>query len=133
MRILRIVLQLIIAIFFVITLIALLQPSFSFYAFVVVVGFFAFLFSLTLLLREHTEGRFNPSRITNTKVLGSFLVFPGVGSIWFAWDIVTGQQVGSQRISTIIEFVGPWIPAAVCLAMGLRLLWLSYCVYKTPH
>lgn len=62
MRTLRIVLQLVVAVFFVLALVALLQPPFSFTAFVGVAAFFSFLFLLTLMLREHTESRLTPSR-----------------------------------------------------------------------
>jgi len=134
MRIIRILFQVLIAIFYGLALFVLLRPPFSFGAIVGVSAFFVFLFLLTLLLREHTEIRLVAGRTLNPRVLGSFIAFMGAGLCWMSWLIATGQLMAvgrrGQRLSNVIDLVGPWLPALVFLGLGIQMLWLGYHAYR---
>ncbi|HYQ38687.1 MAG TPA: hypothetical protein VER09_07080, partial [Pseudomonas sp.] len=81
-------------------------------------------------LREHTTQRLDPRRDISAKVLGAFIGFAGGGLLWLTWLIASGQyQPGGRRglaLMNIVELIGPWLPAAVFLALGMQLLWQGY-------
>jgi hypothetical protein len=137
LRILRFLLQLIIAAFYGLALFIWLRPPFPLGVLVGVSAFFLFLFLLTLLLREHTEIRLVAGRKLNPQVLGSFVALSGAGVSWMSWLIATGHTMSNswrgKILSNIIELVGPWPPALVFLGLGLHMLWLGYRVYRSKE
>lgn len=130
MRLLRILLQLLILAFFLpILFLVLVQRPLELNALVAISGMFAFLLILTLLLREHTANRRNPSHEISRKVMTAFIGLAGGGLLWLAWLIASRQyhpSGGRSRLLGLsIELIGPWLPAAVLFALGLQMLWLA--------
>lgn len=130
MRLLRTLLQLLILAFFLpILFLITVQRPLEVGALVA-----ALLLLLTLLLREHTAIRLDPRRQISSKVLGTFIGFAGSGIVWLAWLIASEQYHSDTRrglmLMTIIELIGPWLPAFVFLALGLQLMWFGYRAWR---
>jgi hypothetical protein len=100
-----------------------------------VLAFFGLVFLFTLVLREETETRLMPGRKYSSRIRGAFLAFPGTALCWIAWLTATGQPLSSGRTRQSLEALtgifGPWPVALVLLVAGLRVLWLSYRVFRS--
>ena len=134
MRIIRILLQVLIAALYGLALFVLLRPPFSLGAFLGISAFFAFLFLLTLLLREHTESRLVVGRQISPRVQGTFIVFAGFGLCYLSFRLVAGLPFSSGRrgqlLASIVDVVGPWPPAIVFAGLGFQLLFIGYHVFR---
>lgn len=134
MRTIRVVLQALIAVLYGLALFIVLRSPFSLGAFVGVSAFFAFLFLLTLLLRECTEARLIVGRQISPRVIGTFIAFAGFGLCYESYRVVAGLPLSSGRrgqlVAAIVDMVGPWPPAIVFVAFGLQLLAISYRVFR---
>ena len=97
-------------------------------------AFFAFLFLLTLLLREQTEGRMGVGRDVDPRYIAVLLGSLGVGACWLAASVVKGYSGASTRRGSLlrvsIEVFGPWPAAMFFLATGLCLLALAYRILR---
>lgn len=76
---------------------------------------FAFLFFLTILLREHTESRLVPGREVSSRVVAAFVGFVGAGMCWLGVSIINGYLPKSHGrrgdlLRLAIETLGPWPP-----------------------
>lgn len=111
---------------------ALYLPSRPAYDFALAaLAFFAFLFFLTLLLREHTESRLNPAFRASPRVLAGFLLLVGIGNLWLAWAVVTDSlSPRSFVVRTVIEIVGPIVPSAIFAVIGLLMLRLARSMFR---
>jgi hypothetical protein len=128
-RAIRVFLQVLVIALFVLLLTVFAHQPFDPVSFIGVSIFVGFLFSLTLMLREHTESRLSTRKI-DPKVLSSFLVFVGAGLCCVAWRIALGEPMSNswrgRRLNSIIEITGPWLPSAFFLALGIFVLWGAY-------
>lgn len=135
MRAIRIILQVIVVAFFALLMFVLFRQEFDPTTFIGVSIFFCFVFALTLLLREHTESRLVITRRINPKIIGSFLAFTGCTLCWVAWLIANDHQFSSswrgRRLTSIIEFTGPWPPSVFFLALGITVIWVGFRVCRS--
>lgn len=134
MRIIRIFLQVLIAGFYGWALVVILRPPFSLGALLGISAFFAFLFLLTLLLREHTESRLVAGRQVDPRIVGAFIALMGIGLCYMSFRLAAGLPLSSGRrgefLALIIDIVGPWPPAIVFALLGLQLLFVGYRVFR---
>jgi len=101
------------------------QPAYGF-AFGVL-AFFAVLFFLTLLLREHTESRLNPSRPISCRVLAGFFLILGLGGLLLAWAMFLGSATPrSLVIRAFAEATSPLVPAAISAVFGVFMISLAW-------
>ena len=137
MRIVRIVLQLLIAVFFLAVLGgSLLSPITP-----IVIGnlvgvslFLVTLFVATFSLGKQKEIRLVLGYPVNPKVLGLMMALGGFLMFFFSWRIISGQPMGSrlrgQALAHFIRDYGPWTPTAILIMLGLALGWYGYRVYR---
>lgn len=135
-RILRYLLQTVILLLGSATLAALaFSRQFEPLAFIVLLGFFGFLFLLTLLLREATETRLVVGRQTSMKITAAFLFVVGLGICSLSVSILNGYSGSQSRrgalLRTAIELLGPWPPALFFLVVGLFVLGLALRSFRT--
>ena len=133
MRVIRILLQALIAVLYGLALRVLLRPPFSLGAFLGISVFFAFLFLLTLLLREHTESRLVAGRQVSPRIIGTFIGFAGFGLCYLSFRLAASLPMSSGRrgqlLASIVDIVGPWPPAIVFAGLGVQLLFIAYRVF----
>ena len=111
-----------------------MSSRFSLLPFLGFAAFFAFLFFLTLLLREQTESRMGMGRDVDQRYIAVLLGSLGVGACWLAASVVKGYSGPSTRHGSLlrvsIEVFGPWPSAIFFLATGLCLLALAYRILR---
>jgi hypothetical protein len=133
-RIARVVLQVLLGCLYLSVLAAFLRSRFDLVPFLGVSAFFAFMFLLTLLLREHTEARLVAGRTVSPRVVGAFLAFVGLGIFLMACGMVFGDvsfSEGRRRwLAFVVDLVGPWPPAIVFFLVGLQLLYTGYRAWR---
>jgi hypothetical protein len=137
MRIVRIVLQLLIAVFFLAVLGGSLHSPITPIAIGNLVGislFLATLFVATFSLGKQKESRLVLGYIVNPKVLGLMMGLGGFLMFYFSWRIISGQPMGSdvrgQALAHFIRDYGRWTPAAILIMLGLALGWHGYRMYR---
>lgn len=137
MRNIRVVLQVLIAVLYGLALLVVLRSPFSWGALLGISAFFAFLFLLTLLLRECTEARLIVGRQVNPRAIGTFIAFAGFGLCYESYRVAAGLPLSSGRrgqlIAALVDVVGPWPPAIVFMALGLQLLAISYRFFRAER
>lgn len=105
----RIMLQVIILCSGAIILIPLIaQPAGNVTAIIVIGGLMAFLFALTLMLREYTEKRQITGRRLSFKYMGIALMLLGTFDIFYGFSFLLGQQPlpdGSESCRTICTLI----------------------------
>jgi hypothetical protein len=131
MRLVRYLLQLLIVVLACLSLGALaLSDAFQPFPFLVLAGFFGFLFLLTQLLREQTESRIRLDRKTNQKFVGAFLTLVGLASCWMSLDVLNGYAGSSSRRGALLRWavqtLGPVPPAVFFFLFGLLILRMAY-------
>lgn len=137
MGIVRVVLQLLIAVFFVAALSGLLLSPIT----PIVIGnlvavsvFLLALFVATFSLGKQKESRLVVGYPVNPKVLGLMMVLGGFLMFFLSWRIISGQPMGSsgrgQALAHLIRDYGPWAPSAIFIILGLALGWYGYHMYR---
>jgi hypothetical protein len=91
---------------------------------------FAFLFFLTVLLREHTESRLVSGREVSSRLVARFLAFVGAGMCWLGVSVINGYQPGSHGrrrdiLRLAIEHLGPWPPGLFFVLVGASVVRLA--------
>ena len=109
MKILRIFLQLIILGLGGVTLVALIaNPTPGMVGGVIFLGILAFLFALTLVLKEQTETRILPNHNRSLKPLGVALLLLGIFGIFFGTSYLIGTEAlpnGTGRCRAICQII----------------------------
>jgi hypothetical protein len=138
MRIVRIVLQLLIAAFFLAVLSGVLLSPITPIDLGNLAGvsvFLVVLFVATFSLGEQKkESRLVLGYPVNPKVLGLMMVLGGLLMFFFSWRIISGQPMGSsvrgQALATFIRDYGQWTPASILILLGLALGWYGYSMFR---
>lgn len=137
MRIIGILLLVLISMLYGMALLVLLRPPLDLCAFIGVSAFFIILFLLTLILREHTESRLVMGREVSPRILGTFIAFLGFGLCYMSYRFVAGLPLSSGRrgklLALIVDIVGPWPPALVFAAFGLKMLLFGYHTFRSDR
>ena len=138
MKTIRIALQVLLVVFFILVLAGTLRESpLTSTEIGNLLGaflFFALLFVGTFSLGKQKETRLVLGYRVNPKVLGVMVFLLGLFVFSVAWRIFSGQPMGSgslgQRLTGFVREHGPWIPGIALVVLGLAAGWLGIRVYR---